>query len=48
MVKTIILEDDTEEKLNNTVDKYLIKGYNKLNTVIRSGNIYQQMMYKER
>lgn len=47
MVKTITLEDDTEEKLNNTIDKYLIKGYNKLNKVIKYGNIYQQMMYKE-
>lgn len=47
MVKTIMLEDNTEEKLSNKIDKYLIRGYNKLNTVIKYGNIYQQMMYKE-
>lgn len=47
MVKTILLKDDTEEMLNDKIDKYLIKGYNKLNKVIKYGNIYQQMMYKE-
>lgn len=47
MVKTVMLEENTKELLSNEVEKYLASGYNKINTTIRFGNIYQQMMYKE-
>lgn len=47
MVKTVLLEESTEESLNNEVEKHLASGYNKINTTIKDRNVYQQLMYKE-